>query len=589
MKSWLKKKPSGIEEAPQGGAMPQHIMPQAVAGQAYGQPQAQPPHMQSPQGHMAPPHQQGGQPRMMGQPPHAPQPMSAPQGMSSPMRAPSPMGAPRPQGAPMPQSAPAHMRPPAPQPMPQHMTQPAPNAGYPQHAPQGMAPQPSPQAFAPPPGGQMGDHMSAQAGPIMSQAGVPELRREGGERALPAISIHAFCERPETAGTVQATTRDWRMNRTNLKVYMGGLPAAVDFYHNENTPSLIMIESGMRGEELFTQLESLASVCDAGTKVVVIGAANDIRLYRELMDKGVSEYLVPPFHPLTLIRSMSDLYIDPEKPFAGRVCAFFGAKGGVGSSTLAHNIAWIMSSGHNQETALVDLDASWGTTGLDFNYDSVQGLEEALASNERLDETLLDRIMLRHSPTLSLLPAAASLNNAGMESSEAYEAIVDGVRKISPMTILDMPHNWTKWSSNVLKGADDIIITANPDLANLRNAKNLIEYLRAERPNDPDPIVILNKTGVPKTPEIPVKDFAAALGIDPTLVLPYEPVLYATASNDGKMLSEMKSDSKAVEGLSILAHRLRTGHVGGAAMKSGAKMKSKGSAGSLLSKLFKRG
>lgn len=374
------------------------------------------------------------------------------------------------------------------------------------------------------------------------------------------------------------------MNRTNLKVYMGGLPAAVDFYHKENTPNLILIESGMRGAELFAQLDSLASVCDEGTKVVVIGAANDIRLYRELMDKGVSDYLVPPFHPLTLIRSLSDLYVDPDKPFTGRVAAFFGAKGGVGSSTIAHNIAWALSTAHAQETALIDLDASWGTTGLDFNYDNVQGLEEALASPDRLDETLLDRIMLRHTEKLSLLPAAASLNNSGMESAEAFQAIVEGVRKISPMSILDMPHYWTDWTSKILVGADDVVITATPDLANLRNTKNLMEFLKAERPNDAPPILILNKTGVPKTPEIPVKDFAAALGIEPSLVLPYEPILYAQAANDGKMLSEMKSDNKAVEGFNVIGHRLRLGAGANAPMKAGSKK----SGGSILSKFKKK-
>jgi len=574
MKSWLKKKSKG-DVAPQAPApLAQGV--QAVQGAVQGHPGQ--PQMQQPQHQRIMPQAVAMQPQM--QPQYQQPQMTTPQGM------PRPMGAPAPMGAPTPMAAPAPMR--APQPgMPVHHQH-----QNPMQAPQAMpqpgmpAPQMQPQQGMPQPGIQPQMPMAAPA--AVTQSAAPENSREGGERALPAISIHAFCERPETAGAVQATTRDWRMNRTNLKVYMGGLPAAVDFYHNENTPSLILIETGMRGPELFTQLEGLASVCDAGTKVVVIGAANDIRLYRELMEKGVSEYLVPPFHPLTLIRSMADLYIDPEKPFAGRVCSFFGAKGGVGSSTLAHNIAWIMSSNHNQETALVDLDASWGTTGLDFNYDSVQGLEEALASPDRLDETLLDRIMLRHTPTLSLLPAAASLNNAGMESPEAYEAIVDGVRKISPMTILDLPHTWTQWTSNVLKSSDDIVITVLPDLANLRNAKNLIEFLRSERPNDADPIIILNKTGVPKTPEIPVKDFVSALGVEPTLVLPYEPVLYATASNDGKMLSEMKSDSKAVDGLSILAHRIRNGQGAGVNMKGGAKGKSKGGSGSLISKLLKK-
>jgi len=108
------------------------------------------------------------------------------------------------------------------------------------------------------------------------------------------------------------------------------------------------------------------------------------------MEKGVSDYIVPPFHPISLIRSMGELY---------------SAKGGVGSSTIAHNIAWALSENIQQETALVDLDASWGTTGLDFAYDASQGLEEALAEPERLDETLLDRIMIRHTDKLSILSA----------------------------------------------------------------------------------------------------------------------------------------------------------------------------------------
>lgn len=583
MKSWIKKKSAdaGVDAtapAPQNG-MPQPGM--QMPQYAHGQP-SHPQHGQPGQAQMHPGQQPypaaPSAPQIMPQVvagqgyPTAPQPMSAPRPMSAPqtMSAPQPMPSPQSMPSPQPMSAPQAM--PPQQGLPVQM--PAPSLAQMQAQAQPAAPTQMPQ----PP-------MSA---PLVATSPIaaPEVEgsRDGGELALPAISIHAFCDRPETAGAIQATTRDWRMSRTNLKVYMGGLPSAVEFYHNENTPNLILIESGMRGPELFGQLESLASVCDAGTKVVVIGAANDIRLYRELMDKGVSDYLVPPFHPLTLIRSMSDLYADPEKPFVGRVAAFFGAKGGVGSSTLAHNIAWMLSTAHMQETALVDLDASWGTTGLDFNYDNVQGLEEALATPDRLDETLLDRIMIRHTEKLSLLPAAASLNNAGMENSEAFEAIVTGIRKISPMTVLDLPHYWTDWTSKTLIGADDVVITATPDLANLRNTKNLIDFLRQARPNDADPLLILNKTGVPKTPEIPVKDFAAALGLEPTLVLPYEPVLYAQAANDGKMLVDMKSDNKAVEGFTYLGQRLRTGTFSAGPAKS----KSKKSPGSILSKLSKK-
>ena len=181
----------------------------------------------------------------------------------------------------------------------------------------------------------------------------------------------------------------------------------------------------MRGDELFNQLEQLASVCDEGTRVVMVGATNDIRLYRQLMDKGVSDYLVPPLHPLHVIRSLGELYSDPEQPFIGRVVGFFGAKGGVGSSAIAHNTAWVLSEILGQETSLVDMDSSWGTTGLDFSYDSMSGLEDALGDAERLDESLMDKIMIRHTEKLSILPTSGSLSTKPTMDSESYESVVN--------------------------------------------------------------------------------------------------------------------------------------------------------------------
>jgi len=512
------------------------------------------------------------------------------------------------QPAPMPMAQPAIGQPmPAPsvQPMP---VNPAPNVPamppMPQQAvPGGVQPAQAPQMTP-----NVAPTMPAQAAPIPSQpAQVPaeaaseyqappaDRLKEGGERALPSISIQAFCDRSETASVINEMSRDWRMKRTNMKIYMGGLPAAIEFYQKESTPGLILVESGMRGSELFAQLEQLASVCDEGTQLIMIGAANDIKLYRQLIDQGVSDYIVPPFHPLTLIRSIADKYSDPEKPFTGRVAAFFGAKGGVGSSTLAHNVAWCLAEGVQQETALIDLDASWGTTGLDFAYDATEGLEEALAQPDRLDETLLDRIMLRHTSKLSILPASCSLGQKPNMSTVAYETVVNEVRSISPMAILDMPHFWCEWTTNVLTNADDVVITAAPDLANLRNAKNLIDFLRAERPNDAEPILILNKMGTSKNNEISVKDFGAAVGIDPALVIGFDPETFIEAANDGKMLTDVKTAAQTVTGLMYIAQRLKTGSFPietGNKSKGlsfgGSKRGASGGKTSLLSKLKKR-
>ena len=379
---------------------------------------------------------------------------------------------------------------------------------------------------------------------------------EDGERALPAVTIHAFCDRQETAGVINEATRDWRMKRTNTKIYMGGLPAAIDFYQKEATPALMMIETGMRGPELFSQLETLASVCDENTKVVIIGAANDIRLYRQLMEQGVSDYLVPPFHPIALIRSLSELYVNPENPFTGRSVAFFGAKGGVGSSTICHNVAWQLSETLANDTALVDLDSSFGTSGLDFQYDRTTGLDEALADVSRLDGTLLDRIMVRHTPRLSILPASGALNTSVTDQA-AFEAVVDAVRGVSPLTLLDMPHIWQDWSESLLTTADDVVLVSTLDLAGLRNTKNLIDTLRSRRPNDSDPILILNKVGLAQG--ISVEEFGTHVGLHPSVTFAFEPDIFVTASNNGEMITDVKKAGGTIEGLQRIATRLKTG------------------------------
>ena len=381
---------------------------------------------------------------------------------------------------------------------------------------------------------------------------------EEGEKALPAITIHAFCDRQDTAGVINETTRDWRMKRTNMKIYMGGLPAAIDFYQKEATPALVMVETGMRGPELFTQLAQLAGVCDENTKVVIVGAANDIRLYRQLMEEGVSEYIVPPFHPLSFIRSLSNLYVNPDKPFVGKVVAFYGAKGGVGASTIAHNVAWQVSEHLQSDTALVDLDASFGTSGLDFQYDHSSGLDEALADATRLDEVLLDRIMIRHTPRLSILPASGALGQ-GVTDREAFEAVVGAVRGVSPLTLLDMPHMWTEWTEAVLSASDEVVIVSTLDLAGLRNTKNIIDHLRSRRPNDPDPILIVNKTGM-LDGGITVEEFGAAVGVQPAVSFAFEPDVFVRASDNGEMISDPKLAAGTIEGFQRIASRLKTGH-----------------------------
>lgn len=374
-----------------------------------------------------------------------------------------------------------------------------------------------------------------------------------GHITVPRITVHAYCERAGTAKVIELASKDRRLAKANIEVQEGGLSRAIQVYQEQTTPDLLIIESSLPAKQMLAQIDALAELCDPNIRVLVIGAMNDVQLYRQLVARGVSEYLVPPFQPTQLIQSISALYVDPDRPFMGRSLAVVGAKGGVGASTIAHNLAWSISENIAMNSTLVDLDLSWGTTALDFNQESGQTIADALSDPDRVDDNVLDRLLTKATERLTLFTAPASLGTDYHFPEESYDEIIDRVRRNVPYVVLDMPHVWSDWTRNTLVNADDVVIVCQPDLASLRNGKNLIDFLKNTRENDATPKLVLNMIGVPKRPEIPVKDFAAAIGVEPSLVLPFEPQLFGQASNNGQMISETAPDAKSSVGIDHLA------------------------------------
>ena len=382
------------------------------------------------------------------------------------------------------------------------------------------------------------------------------LARDEHIAPAPRISIQAFCESVETAAAVQAAGEDRRMAKAHLKIQMGGMAAASEAYRSSPTPNVIILEFEQRPETVLAGLDSLAEVCDPGTRVIVIGRHNDVTLYRELVRRGINDYLIAPVNTLDIVRSVCGLYSAPDAKPVGRILAVVGAKGGVGASTVAHNVAWSIARDLSLDAVVTDLDLAFGTAGLDYNQDPPQSIADAVFSPERVDTNFVDRLLAKCSDNLSLLAAPATLDRVYDFGADAFDAIFDSLRATVPCIVLDVPHQWTGWTQRTLLAADDILIVATPDLASLRNAKNLVDYLKAARVNDHRPFYVLNQVGVPKRPEIKPSDFAKALDDQPAAIIPFEPQLFGTAANNGQMIEEVSSGHKVAETFRQLAQVL---------------------------------
>lgn len=374
-------------------------------------------------------------------------------------------------------------------------------------------------------------------------------------RPVPRISIHAFCETPLTTALLERASVDRRLSKAHLTIHMGGVGKAIDQFQSAATPNLIILETLASGSEIFAQLGELAEVCDPSTKVVMIGHVNDIILYRELIRQGVSEYIVRPQSPLQIIKTVADLYVDPAAPPIGRTVAFVGARGGVGSSSIAHNVGWCAAEEYKSDTVILDLDLPFGTTSLDFDQEASAGLVEALTSPERLDDVLLDRLLQKHTDHLSLFTAPSMLDRDFDIDDQAFETVLDVVRGTAPTVVVDVPHIWTSWSKRLLTTADEIVITATPDLASFRNTKQLVDILSAARPNDSPPTLVMNQFDA-KLSAVQPDQFEEHVGIKPAQVFAWEPQLFGAAATNAAPIVDVGPRTKTAQALRALSAQL---------------------------------
>ena len=374
----------------------------------------------------------------------------------------------------------------------------------------------------------------------------------------PRVSVQAFCETVETAAAVQSAGEDRRLGKAHLKIQMGGMAAAIEAYRTAPTPNVIILETEARSD-ILDGLDQLATVCDPGTRVVVIGTDNDVTPYRELVRRGVSDYVIGPVNALEVVRSICGLFSASEAIAVGRIIAIVGAKGGVGASTVAHNVAWAIARDLALDSVVTDLDLAFGTAGLDYNQDPLQGIANAVFSGDRPDSALMERLLSKCTDHLSLLAAPATLERVYDFGEQAFDAIFDTLRMTTSCIVLDVPHQWSGWTKRALVGADDILIVAEPDLANLRNAKNMLNMLKGSRPNDRTPLYCLNQVGMPKRPEITTREFAKAIESQPIAAIPFDSRMFGTAANNGQMIAEISANHRTAEMFSQIARRL-TGH-----------------------------
>lgn len=342
----------------------------------------------------------------------------------------------------------------------------------------------------------------------------------------------------------------------NPVVSSGTVRDAVRRLGNTPTPEILVVDLTDAGDPM-TEIGALAEVCDEGTQVLAIGDVNDIQLYRALIGFGVHDYLVKPIDADALAASLSRAKDGPKaaEPVAeqtGRVVAVVGARGGVGATTVATNVAWTLAQEQRQRVALVDLDLFFGSCGLTLDLESGRGFREALENPARIDGLFIERAMVRAADNLFVLSAEEALDYAITFDPSAIELLVEHLRRDFQVVVLDLPRFGARTQTSILTSPASIVLVSEPSLAGMRDTQRLARLFADSAPKA-DVCIVLNRVGANKGAELTRGDFEAGAESKVSIIVPFEPKTMAATAGTGKPLAKVANGSKATAAMRALS------------------------------------
>lgn len=257
----------------------------------------------------------------------------------------------------------------------------------------------------------------------------------------------------------------------------GTIRQAIRFLEKETPPRAIVVDVS-DAENAQSALDDLARVCPPDVQVFVIGDNHDINFYRLLVDDvGVTEYLPKPLTrdsvQRQLLNRLSPVQSDVAASRGGQVISVFGARGGVGATTIATGLAMELSNIAKGHVALLDLHLQGGAMSVMMNGSPGSGLRMALEDADRADALFLERTAISIGPRLQMIAADEPYDAEPHVSAAGVSRLVSLLQRKFNYVIIDMPVPLPMVMSPAVALSRHVVIVMGPDVVSLRSGKAL--------------------------------------------------------------------------------------------------------------------
>ncbi|MEM6811680.1 MAG: P-loop NTPase [Pseudomonadota bacterium] len=374
---------------------------------------------------------------------------------------------------------------------------------------------------------------------------------------LPTASVHFFLKDAETTDAARSLVNDWRYARVNVSVEEGDVNTAVQSYQETTSPDLIIIETEKTDDSFVDELAELSAYCEENTNAIVIGPVNDVDLYRNLKQMGVSDYLVRPVPVDMLSEIVASALIEQLGTSGSRLIAVMGAKGGVGASALTQGLAWGLSENLGHKTFLMDASGGWSSLSVGMGFDPAGTLHEAVKAASTQDIESLERMYHKVNDKLTVLATGADAMLEASVHAQQYEDLIDFIMQSHPVLLVDLSDAIPSLKRTVLNKAHEILLVTTPTLPSLRASKTLMNEIKLLQGGNTDHIdLVVNMSGMIPGKEVPAKDIEVVLDEKPSVVIPFDAKAFVGTENEGRKLTQDKTGSSIVYSLLPVAERV---------------------------------
>ena len=343
------------------------------------------------------------------------------------------------------------------------------------------------------------------------------------------------------------------------KIHKGGLRNAIQSLSVSASPQILFVDLAESGDPL-NDINALAEVCEPGTVVIAAGQVNDVRLYRDLVSSGIQDYLLKPLHPdmlrdafghaQALLNAPKHVEISTDRPHCS--VAVIGTRGGVGASTIATSIAWLLADKEKRATALLDLDVHFGTGALSLDLEPGRGLTDAIDNPSRIDGLFIERAMVKASEKLSVLSAEAPINAPLFTDGSAFYQLQGEMRAAFECTVVDLPRSMLIQHPQLTSDVQLGVIVTELTLASARDTIRILSWMKTNAPQT-QLFVLANRVHAGGQLEIARKDFEGSIERKIDYLVPFDQKLAAQAAKLGKPIVEVGKTSKTIAPIVALA------------------------------------